>query len=92
MQDPVNTTFDLTPLFDMTPDLVCIASRDGFFRKVNSSVISKLEYTEEELFSRPISSFIHPDDFERTAFTRKEMLQGEALINFENRYIAKSGG
>ena len=75
----------------MTPDLVCIASRDGFFRKVNSSVLKKLEYSEEELFNRPIASFIHPDDRARTAFTRAEMLRGEALLNFENRYIAKSG-
>ncbi len=91
MMDPADSKMELAPFFEMTPDLVCIAGADGFFRRVNSSVINKLEYSEEELFSRPIFSFLHPEDQERTAYTRAKMLAGEPLLNFENRYIAKSG-
>lgn len=78
-------------LFDLTPDLVCIATKEGFFKKVNRSVINKLEYSEEDLFSSPISSFIHPDDKAQTSSTRAELLLGKALINFQNRYITRTG-
>ena len=77
--------------FEMTPDLVCIAGKDGFFRKVNPAVIDKLGYTEEELFARPIASFIHPDDKDLTSHERTNLLAGKALLNFQNRYVAKDG-
>jgi PAS domain S-box-containing protein len=83
--------FELNPFFELTPDLVCIARKDGYFEKVNPSVLVKLEYTEEELYAREIASFIHPDDREVTAARRKELLNGRALINFQNRYVSKSG-
>lgn len=60
-------------------------------KKVNASVLRVLEYTEEELFARPLSSFIVAEDRESTYTTRQKLLQGETLINFSNRYIAKSG-
>jgi PAS domain S-box-containing protein len=86
-----NLDFELNPFFELTPDLVCIAGRDGFFKKVNPAVISKLEYSEAELSERPIFSFIHPDDKELTEQEREKLLKGEPLINFQNRYVAKSG-
>lgn len=78
-------------LFEMTPDFVCIATKEGYFKKVNPAVINKLGYTEEELFSRPISSFIYPDDKAITSSTRSELLEGTTLINFQNRYVKKNG-
>jgi PAS domain S-box-containing protein len=86
-----NPDFELNPFFELTPDLVCIAGKDGFFRKVNPAVISKLEYSEAELFERLISSFIYPEDKEMTERERGKLLRGEPLINFQNRYVAKSG-
>ena len=77
--------------FEMTPDLVCIAGKDGYFIKVNRAVIDKLGYTEEELFSKPISFFIHEEDKDITSQKRSSLLEGEALINFENRYVTKQG-
>lgn len=82
--------FEMFRFFEMTPDLVCIADKAGFFKKVNQSVIKKLEYSEEELFSRPIFSFMHPDDRELTGRKRTALLHGNALINFQNRYITKN--
>ncbi|CAN5894001.1 hypothetical protein BH11BAC4_BH11BAC4_19360 [soil metagenome] len=86
-----NSQLEIFKLFEMTPDLVCLAGKDGFFQKVNKAVFDKLEYSETELFSRPISSFIHPDDQERTRLERLKLLEGTALVNFENRYISKTG-
>ncbi len=86
-----NSGFDLFTFFEKTPDLVCIASKEGYFKKVNPSVIEKLGYTEEELFAKPISSFIYNEDKDVTQKTRTAMLSGQALKNFENRYITKDG-
>ncbi len=85
------TDLEVADFFEMTPDLVCIAGKDGFLRKVNQAVITKLGYSREELFVRPIVSFIHPDDQQLTISRRAALLTGESLLNFENRYIAKSG-
>jgi PAS domain S-box-containing protein len=90
-QHPRQNDFDGFGFFEMAPDLVCVASREGLFKKVNPAVIHKLGYTQEELFSKPISSFIHPDDREVTRKRRTRLLKGEALLNFENRYLTKNG-
>jgi hypothetical protein len=48
MADLLHPEYEMFQFFEMTPDLVCIASKEGFFKKVNRSVIQKLEYPEEE--------------------------------------------
>jgi PAS domain S-box-containing protein len=86
-----NSEFEVFAFFEMTPDLVCIAGKDGFFKNVNPAVIDKLGYTEDELYASPIASFIHPEDIDMTHQNRTELLSGKALLNFQNRYVAKSG-
>ena len=56
------TDYPLEPFFNDTNDLFCIAGFDGFFRKVNPAVTRVLGFSEEELYSRSIKSFIHPLD------------------------------
>src|SRR4051812_25610506 len=91
IEDLRNGEFDLFDFFEKTPDFVCIASKEGYFKHVNASVINKLGYTTEELFSKPISSFIHPDDKDLTSNRRENLLKGDSLLNFQNRYVAKNG-
>ncbi len=91
MHNLVTSAYDMITFFEMTPDLVCIADRNGYFRNVNRSVLEKLEYTKEELLSRPISFYIHPEDRQKTQDLRNELLEGNALINFQNRYVSKTG-
>ena len=86
-----NSEFDMFGLFELTPDLVCLAGKDGFFKKINKAVVDKLKYTEEELFASPISTFIYPEDRALTAEKRLSLIEGSALLNFENRYVAKTG-
>jgi PAS domain S-box-containing protein len=86
-----DSEFEMFLFFETTPDLVCIANKEGFFKKVNKSVIQKLGYTEEELSSQPIASFIHPEDRDFTASKRVELLQGRAIVDLQNRYVTKKG-
>ncbi len=82
---------DLFSFFEMTPDLVCVVSKEGFFKKINNSVIKKLGYTKEELFAKPVSAFIFSKDREMTRIKREDLLNGNELTNFENRYVTKDG-
>lgn len=82
---------EMFQFFELTPDLVFIAGKDGYFRNVNQAVIDTLGYSREELMALPINHFVHLDDIDLTNSKRSELHSGKALINFDNRYITKSG-
>ena len=90
MDDDKNK-YDLTLFFELSLDLMCIAGYDGYFKKVNTGFEKLLGYTSDELLSRPVNTFIHPDDVEITSKYRDSIRNGKPLLNFENRYITKSG-
>lgn len=82
---------ELSRFFNISPDVLCVAGFDGYFKKVNPAFASLLGYTEEELLGKPLESFVHPED--RT-FTHIELEQNKHNIDtvfFENRYITKQG-
>ena len=83
--------FDLEHFFHLSPDWLCIAGFDGYFKKINPAVSKTLGYTENELFSRPIDSFVYPEDRSITASKRESIKRNNPLIDFENRYVTKSG-
>lgn len=82
---------EIFALFEMTPDLVCIVNKEGWFKKINPAVSKTLGFTEEELYSNPVASFIHPDDKDMTRLMRSKLLQNQPLLNFQNRYLTRSG-
>ncbi|TDQ11008.1 PAS domain-containing sensor histidine kinase [Pedobacter metabolipauper] len=86
-----NGIFNLEVFFELSADLLCVAGYDGYFRRINPIVSKTLGYTNEELFAVPIHTFIHPDDKLITAENRKNLTRNEPLLNFENRYVTKSG-
>jgi len=83
--------FNLELLFELSPDLLCIAGYDGYFKKINPTVSKTLGYTNEELFAKPISEFVHIDDRDITANRREDLVLNKPLLNFENRYVTKTG-
>ncbi len=82
---------NLDLFFNLSPDSLCIAGYDGYFKRVNSSFINLIGYAWDELKSKPINDLIHPEDRIVTNVLRGKIRTGIPLINFENRYIAKSG-
>ncbi len=85
------TKFDYELFFELTADLFCVAGYDGYFKKINTSVSKVLGYSMDELYGRPISDFIHPEDKSTTSRVREQLLQSKPLLNFENRYLTKTG-
>lgn len=83
--------FNTALFFNVSQDLMCIAGYDGYFKKINPAVSKLLEYSNEELFSRPINEFVYNDDQVITAKLRDNLKRSIPLLNFENRYLTKSG-
>ncbi len=84
-------TYNLELFFDLSPDLLCIAGFDGYFKKINPTVSKTLGYTNDELFSKHIDEFVHPEDRGITSRKRDNIIKDNALLNFENRYVTKTG-
>jgi PAS domain S-box-containing protein len=83
--------YNFDNFFFISADFICIAGFDGYFKRINPAVSKVLGYTEEELYSRPISSFVYPPDLKITLETREEVYKNNPLLNFENRYLTKTG-
>lgn len=81
----------LDPFFEFSPDLLCIAGFDGYFKRINPAVSKLLGYTEEELYSRPINDFVYEKDKNITDRLRDNLRRDVPLLNFENRYQKKNG-
>ena len=81
----------LKHFFESSVDMLCIANFKGFFVDVNPAFIKLLGYTKEELLSRKINDFVYKHDKESTQDVREGIHKNEKLINFQNRYVTKSG-
>lgn len=77
--------------FNLSIDLLCIASLEGFFIDVNPAFIKTLGYTKEELLSVRFIEFVHDDDKKATMEELKKISQGKETLYFENRYRCKNG-
>lgn len=77
--------------FALSRDLLCIAGKDGYFRRLNTAWEEKLGYTISELLERPYTSFVHPDDLDKTLEQARHLENGGYIRNFENRYVRKDG-
>ncbi len=82
---------ELKKIFELTPDMICKANIDGYFRKLNPAWEETLGFSLKELISKPFKSFIHPDDQTRTKKELERQFSGKPSIKFENRYRCKNG-
>lgn len=87
----IPTDFNYQLLFELSPDLLCIAGYDGYFKKINPAVSRLLGYSMDELYAHPINYFVYEEDKAITAKAREDLTASIPLLNFENRYITKSG-
>jgi len=78
-------------ILNLSQDLICVASTDGYFKYVNPAWQKTLGYSERELFARPFLEFIHPEDHEKTSEEVTGFSSGIQTVDFENRYIHKNG-
>jgi PAS domain S-box-containing protein len=75
--------------FTQSLNLLCVASFDGFFRRLNPAWETTLGFTREELLARPIVDFVHPDDRESTLKEVAKLARGGTTTSFEIRCRCK---
>ncbi len=78
-------------LFELSLDLLCVASFDGYFKQVNPAFLHALGYTEEELKTTPFLVFVHADDLGPTIVELERLKQGGLTRSFSNRYRKRDG-
>ena len=91
---PIEVAADPTAsdrLFELSPDLLCVAGFDGFFRRVNPAWTRTLGYSERELLSQPFIEFVHPADRDKTLRETGALAAGAETVEFRNRYRTRDG-
>ncbi len=84
-------TEELNRFFSVALDLLCIASLDGRFVRLNQQWETVLGYPLAELENRQFLEFVHPDDLEGTLQEMNCLEQGGVVLNFVNRYRCRDG-
>ena len=79
---------ELSNIFDLSQDLVCIIDLDGLvFIKVNPAFTATLGYKATDLIGSSIASYVHPDDISWGADNIKSGQNvSNELISFESRF------
>src|SRR5262249_13602025 len=82
---------ELDRYFNMSLDLLCIATVDGHFKRLNLAWKETLGFEPEELMDRHYLSFVAPADKAASAEAASHLAEGVDLVHFENRYRCKDG-
>ncbi len=82
---------EVDQFFSLSLDMLCIASVDGQFTRVNSAWQQVLGWAAEDLISVPFVQFVHPDDVGATIAETAALASGGITVGFENRYRCKDG-
>jgi PAS domain S-box-containing protein len=78
-------------IFDLSQDLLCVAGFDGYFKHLNPAWTRTLGWGESELRIAPWLDFVHPDDRDAARAAAAELLAGNPVLGFENRYRCRDG-
>jgi PAS domain S-box-containing protein len=82
---------DFERVFNLSLDLLCVAGFDGYFKRVNPAFERTLGYSSHELLSRPYLDFVHPDDRASSGDATAQLIRGDELLEFQNRYVCADG-
>ncbi|ESQ79209.1 hypothetical protein AEYBE204_09375 [Asticcacaulis sp. YBE204] len=64
----------------------------GEVMQVNNACERVLGWTSDQICGRPVLDFLHPDDIPAAVSSLENMLRGEQVNAFENRYRTRDGG
>ncbi len=82
---------DQLSLLNLSPDILVIANKEGYFTYANPACEKLLGFSPAELTAQPYLNFVHPDDVASTVAVAQDLSQGIELVGFENRYLTKAG-
>ncbi len=83
---------ELDSFFSLTPDLLCIATIDGKFIRMNRVWEKMLGFSLEQLLQHSLLDFVHPEDYNETYSHLKNLCNSQNSITFTNRYLSITRG
>ncbi len=78
-------------IWNLSPDLMCVAGTDGTLLSVNPAWERLLGWPLDWLAGRKAAELKHADDAERTATELASLAAGRPTVNFEDRYRHRDG-
>ncbi len=84
--------YEVNRFFELSLDMLCIASTNGHFKRLNPAFTHVLGWSMEELLERPFWEFTHPDDLLITQSAIEKLADGADVIHFEHRFCTKQAG
>lgn len=84
------TESTLSVFWMLNPALLCVC-KYGIFVTVNPASLKIIGYTSDELIGRKYIDFVHPDDIDSTKKIEGNLLEGDKITQFVNRYKHKNG-
>jgi PAS domain S-box-containing protein len=78
-------------IFNYSIDMLAISGFDGYYKTLNPAWEKTLGWSADELMAKPWIEFVHPDDHKKTLSIKTELVNGQEIFQFENRYICKNG-
>jgi PAS domain S-box-containing protein len=82
---------ELNRIVTLSPDLLCVAGLNGYFKRVNPAFEDTLGYTSRELLAKPFIEFVHPEDRETSSKEVARLSMDIPVGYFENRFLHKDG-
>src|SRR5690606_27564178 len=77
--------------FNNPVNLNAVADFQGNLRRISPSWTKMLGWSEDELRSRPVLEFVHPEDIEKTKKELRFLSKTTRVHTFENRFSCKDG-
>jgi len=77
--------------WEVTPDLLAVASREGRFESTNPALQRVIGWPASRIRTARLIDFVHPDDVESTLAQFNALNRGAAVLHFENRFRVRDG-
>jgi PAS domain S-box-containing protein len=74
-----------------SPDLICVAGFDGYFKYVNPAWEKVLGYSIEEFMTRPLVDFTYHEDHSKSLEQLRKLAESQTSLELTNRCVHKDG-
>jgi PAS domain S-box-containing protein len=81
---------ELDRFFNLSIDMISVVTSEGYIKRINPAFSKASGYSKSDLLSEPLLNLIHPDDLKNTRKQFARLMEGDNIMNFENRCRTKS--
>lgn len=78
-------------LFNVSLDMLAVGGFDGFLQQVNPAWVRVLGWSRDELMSRAVIEFIHPEDQDLTAAAYRALAEDRVVADLGTRFRCRDG-